>query len=1418
RYGKNANAIFAKSTIETGLKKNILGLFPIHNKDCTSILTTKNYNGIQRAMAMIHGLNIVNDQVKRGEKTIALNGFLYDTCSNEISAIDSFIEGMGNHDPVSGVIGASYSSVTIPLSMVAQAYNVTMLSYAATSGYLSDKQRHSTFARLLPSDNNQARVVHNIVKALTSMKCTSSSKDECDEKEFTVVQVLMTKENDYSKSLYEEFQRLIANDPGNSILVCKISEFFFTNSTEEIEHDRKEIESLVQSGVDAVVSFMTADSKYTFLDGLELAIKDKSLDVKPFPIVSTDSWDVGDISDGEVTQFLSGNSLVAIPYPKGDDKIQFDCQGNALGKYGIYVLSTSGKYKGCCHICTTIPNKYIKVTPRSIKACADGTWPNSGKTKCMKLVQETLALSSGWTVMAILVALLGVAGVVFVMAVNIKNYNHEKIKSSSRELSIFVWIGAVISHLNTFLVFFVIPTNFTCSLLRLFLTIGYTFMLSALFLKVYRIFRIFYGQFSQANEILGKPKYVSPKHQIAFASGLVTIQFLLVFFWLMWEPVSLTHLYPERRHVLVCAVDVSNLFVFQIYNVVLCSVGTFYSILTRGVPQNFNESRWINFTMYSVCFIWLMQLTIWAQRINVKDVDKHFGYQPEKIWALTSATYSALGTIVLLFLYGHRIYQIYRAKPSDGDEPVIVRIHTSLAEDVCPALTRHGKSTNAIFDQRNNETGLQKNLLGLFPIHNKDCTSLSTSNNYNGIQRAMAMIHGLNIVNDQVERGEKTIALNGFVYDTCSNEISAIDSFIEGMGNHDPVSGVIGASYSSVTIPLSMVAHAYNLTMLSYAATSGYLSDKRRHSTFARLLPSDCNQGQYMVNTNRHVEVASNCKASMQNSRKNGLQMALKDQSTKVKSFLLVSTDSWDVGDVSNMEMIQFLSGKSLVTMPYPGDPYAIRYGGNFTDYLGSLNRWKYPWLSEMWQDMCRGNETCLASSLDLETFWIDSKVSFVIDTVMAFSDALERCHKDGCNVRTHDFFEDYILKTSFVGEKYMSLFGLLIMSGILVRLEGDDKIQFDCQGNMLRKYGVYILSENGKYKVRAFEKEFECALILFCFDQRIGMWSDLTSPRLHFDSYVYSSQINPSMNWTCRPKCSIDQYEEEVKHISSSCCHMCVTIPNHYVKVTSRSIAPCPNGTWPNPQKTKCTSLKQETLAFSSGWTLMALLVAILGLVIVVSVMVVVSKHFNHVMIKSSSRELSVFVWIGVLISHFHTFLVFLVKPTKLTCGLLRFSSTIGYTFILSALLLKVRRIFQIFLGQFRQSNTNLGQPKYISPEHQIAFATGLVTIQLLAVFIWLMVEPVSLTHLYPERRHVLVCAVDVSNLFVFQIYNVGLCFVGTCFSILTRGVPQNFNESRWINFTMYSVCFIWLMQLTIWAQRINVKHVDNHFGCQPE
>ena len=46
----------------------------------------------------------------------------------------------------------------------------------------------------------------------------------------------------------------------------------------------------------------------------------------------------------------------------------------------------------------------------------------------------------------------------------------------------------------------------------------------------------------------------------------------------------------------------------QLYNLLLCCVGTFYSFLTRKVPRDFNESKWINVTMYTVGFIWIMQV------------------------------------------------------------------------------------------------------------------------------------------------------------------------------------------------------------------------------------------------------------------------------------------------------------------------------------------------------------------------------------------------------------------------------------------------------------------------------------------------------------------------------------------------------------------------------------------------------------------------------------------------------------------------------------------------------------------------------------------------------------------------------------------------------------------------------------------
>lgn len=68
----------------------------------TVVFRTKNYNGFQRAMAMKFALDAVNREVAEGKKKIALKGHIYDTCSNDISAIATVLEAIKDVVPAAG--------------------------------------------------------------------------------------------------------------------------------------------------------------------------------------------------------------------------------------------------------------------------------------------------------------------------------------------------------------------------------------------------------------------------------------------------------------------------------------------------------------------------------------------------------------------------------------------------------------------------------------------------------------------------------------------------------------------------------------------------------------------------------------------------------------------------------------------------------------------------------------------------------------------------------------------------------------------------------------------------------------------------------------------------------------------------------------------------------------------------------------------------------------------------------------------------------------------------------------------------------------------------------------------------------------------------------------------------------------------
>ena len=71
----------------------------------------------------------------------------------------------------------------------------------------------------------------------------------------------------------------------------------------------------------------------------------------------------------------------------------------------------------------------------------------------------------------------------------------------------------------------------------------------------------------------------------------------------------------------------------QVYNMILVTICTYYAIRTRKVPENFNEAKFIGFTMYTTCIIWLAFIPIYFGTGNSFEVSKfEFEKSQQRVW------------------------------------------------------------------------------------------------------------------------------------------------------------------------------------------------------------------------------------------------------------------------------------------------------------------------------------------------------------------------------------------------------------------------------------------------------------------------------------------------------------------------------------------------------------------------------------------------------------------------------------------------------------------------------------------------------------------------------------------------------------------------------------------------------------------
>lgn len=124
---------------------------------------------------------------------------------------------------------------------------------------------------------------------------------------------------------------------------------------------------------------------------------------------------------------------------------------------------------------------------------------------------------------------------------------------------------------------------------------------------------------------------------------------VLTLIWMIVEPPGTRYSYPDRRQVILkCNIQDMSFLFSQLYNALLILVSTVYAVKTRRIPENFNESKFIGFTMYTTCIIWLAFVPIYFGTGNAHET---------QITTLCVAI-SLSASVTLVCLYSPKVYII----------------------------------------------------------------------------------------------------------------------------------------------------------------------------------------------------------------------------------------------------------------------------------------------------------------------------------------------------------------------------------------------------------------------------------------------------------------------------------------------------------------------------------------------------------------------------------------------------------------------------------------------------------------------------------------------------------------------------------------------------------------------------------------
>uniref|UniRef100_A0A674BVE5 Extracellular calcium-sensing receptor-like n=1 Tax=Salmo trutta TaxID=8032 RepID=A0A674BVE5_SALTR len=567
---------------------------------------------------------------------------------------------------------------------------------------------------------------------------------------------------------------------------------------------------------------------------------------------------------------------------------------------------------------------------------------------------------------------------------------------------------------------------------------------------------------------------------------------------------------------------------------------------------------------------------------------------------------------------------------------------------------------------------------------------------------------------------------------------------------------------------------------VSHSSTCACLSDKKQYPTFFRTIPSNQFQAAALAHLIRHFGWTWIGAVRSDNDYGNNGMAAFLQAAQEEARVVVAFVSTWDMRTLlEEMDRLpspprQWIGSQSWVT-----DPGMLHFGlcagaigfgiqrsviPGLRDFLLDLSLQKVsnsPLLTEFWE----GGFGCRLGKGTSTVVGVEEKVCDGSEDIQQ----LQVPYTDTSQLRV----------TNMV---YKAVYAIAhaIHSIVLERLRRVNfsrngyQVSFDANGDPVATYELvnWQRRESGKMKFVTVGR-YDASLVP---DQRLDIEKEITWVK-------NSTQVPVSV---CSESCPPGT-RKAIQKGKPVCCYDCIQCGEGEINCLI-----CPEEYWPNAERDQCILKPVEFLSFHEVLGIILTACSVGGACLAIATATIFYCHRTSAIVRANNSELS-FLLLFSLTLCFLCSLTFIGRPSEWSCMLRH--TVFGITFVLCISCVLGKTI--VVLMAFRATLPGSNVMKWFGPPQQRLTVVSFTFVQALICTLWLVLSPpfpIKNLTTYKEKI-ILECDVGSAIGFWAVLGYIGLlallCFV---LAFLARKLPDNFNEAKFITFSMLIFCAVWI------------------------